>query len=334
MGYYRLLLAMLVLASHIWYRGFDYGQSAVVCFFIISGFVMTKLLDAHYSDIKQTTLFYVDRAARIFPQYFFYCIATLALITITKIDNDWTSACTPAMLAGNFSLYMLYDPGSNPIWKCTLIPPAWSLSLEWAFYLVVPFIANSRSKAIFLCVAVYSLATYIKAYLGIIDTDWNGFRHLPGTLFMFLVGVCLARDGVFWKAYGALVWVGAVVLFALLFFRSDLYVLHSNKEILVGIIAGIPALYFCIRSKSGRLEGLAGNLSYGVFLNHYLVILIVQRFMSLDHLHIWMRLLLISSISLPLSYATFTYIERPVMNWRRTLRARKESTNHADAIPT
>jgi peptidoglycan/LPS O-acetylase OafA/YrhL len=331
MGYYRLMLAMLVLASHLYYRGFDYGQSAVVCFFLISGFVMTKLLDSHYGDIKQASLFYVDRAARIFPQYLVYCAATIALISATTVKNDWTSACTPGMLAGNISLLMLYEPGSNPIWKCTLIPASWSLSLEWAFYLMVPFIANSRSKAIFLFAAAFSLHTYIMAYLGIIDTDWNGFRHISGTLFMFLVGVSFAREGTFWKAYRGFIWVGAVGLFGVLLIRNDLAQLRPNMEVLAGLIIGIPALGVAISTPAMRGESLSGNLSYGVFLNHYLIILLFQRFTGWESLSLTWKIVTVAAASLIVSAVTYAAVERPVMEWRRSLRKKREVRIEADS---
>lgn len=331
MGYYRLLLAMLVLASHLYYRGFDYGQSAVVCFFLISGFVMTKLLDSHYSDIKQASLFYVDRAARIFPQYLVYCSATIVLISVTTIKNDWTSACTPSMLVGNISLFMLYDPGNNPIWKCTLIPAAWSLSLEWAFYLLVPFIANSRSKAIFLFAAAYSLNTYIKAYLGIIDTDWNGFRHITGTLFMFLVGVSFARDGIFWRVYRGVIWMGAVALFGVLLLRNDLAQLRPNMEVLAGLILGIPALSVLTSAPALRGEALAGNLSYGVFLNHTFIILVFQRFTQWETLTLHWKIVTVAVASLALAAITYSSVERPVMNWRRSIRKKREIRLAADS---
>jgi peptidoglycan/LPS O-acetylase OafA/YrhL len=334
MGYYRLLLAMAVLVSHLRLLPIDIGQSAVICFLLISGYVMTKLLDTHYRQITETVAFYKDRAARIFPQYLFYCALTLALVHAVSIRNSWSSACTPEMIAGNLGIYMLYDPGISPIYLCTLIPPAWSLSLEWAFYLVVPFIANSRSKAIFAVAAIYSINTYIKAYLGIIDTDSNGYRHLSGTLFMFLVGISFAREGLLFRAYRYAIWTGAVALFVYLFLRPDLRAHRPNTEVLFGLIVGIPALWTAIRSKSSKWESLAGNLSYGVFLNHFLLYLLFVRFAHWNEFST-KRIVVIAALSLLLSYVTYHYLEAPIMKWRRTLRKQREHRLGAnDSAPT
>jgi hypothetical protein len=66
-GYYRLALAVCVLFSHfgLFVGGYDQGQSAVIGFFLLSGYVMTLLLGKHYPKLWQAPGFYVDRLARI-----------------------------------------------------------------------------------------------------------------------------------------------------------------------------------------------------------------------------------------------------------------------------
>ena len=51
MGYYRLILALLVAASHagLTFGRFNPGEIAVVSFFLLSGYVMTALIDRHYA---------------------------------------------------------------------------------------------------------------------------------------------------------------------------------------------------------------------------------------------------------------------------------------------
>jgi hypothetical protein len=63
----RLALAVCVLFSHfgLFVGGYDQGQSAVIGFFLLSGYVMTLLLGKHYPKLWQAPGFYVDRLARI-----------------------------------------------------------------------------------------------------------------------------------------------------------------------------------------------------------------------------------------------------------------------------
>ncbi|NJL07247.1 MAG: hypothetical protein HC900_02535, partial [Methylacidiphilales bacterium] len=72
-----------------------------------------------------------------------------------------------------------------------LLPQAWSLGLEAFFYLVFPWliIFPLRGIAFALSVLVFALAI-----TGILDTELFGYKLLPGTLFMFLIGSHLFDD--------------------------------------------------------------------------------------------------------------------------------------------
>src|SRR4051812_4441983 len=71
LGTLRLVLALLVALSHanVKIGGLNPGVMSVVCFYLISGYVMTGLLRDHYSNVRRIPYFYLDRALRIFPQY-------------------------------------------------------------------------------------------------------------------------------------------------------------------------------------------------------------------------------------------------------------------------
>jgi peptidoglycan/LPS O-acetylase OafA/YrhL len=58
-GFYRLLLAMLVAISHmgVTFMGVNPGAAAVVSFLIISGFVMTSLIERTYNTPERIGLF-------------------------------------------------------------------------------------------------------------------------------------------------------------------------------------------------------------------------------------------------------------------------------------
>src|SRR5689334_1693609 len=80
LGTFRLVLALLVALSHVDVRiaGLNPGVTAVVCFYLISGYVMTGLLRKHYPSREGVSRFYLDRALRIFPQYLVVAGITLA----------------------------------------------------------------------------------------------------------------------------------------------------------------------------------------------------------------------------------------------------------------
>jgi peptidoglycan/LPS O-acetylase OafA/YrhL len=82
MGLLRLFLAMLVVISHTGNTlyGYNIGVVAVISFFILSGYVMSMLIEKYYKQPSLIPTFYLDRITRLFPQYVFYIIfATICI---------------------------------------------------------------------------------------------------------------------------------------------------------------------------------------------------------------------------------------------------------------
>jgi len=107
------------------------GALGVNIFFVISGFLITKLLIAEEEKKGQVSLknFYIRRILRIFPAYYFlliiyYLLQNFKLIQLS--NSSWISALTYSKFL-NHSL----DVYSEHLW---------SLSVEEWFYLFWPFI--------------------------------------------------------------------------------------------------------------------------------------------------------------------------------------------------
>lgn len=86
MGFYRFILAVIVVMFH--FGGFSSlaGRSAVFGFYCISGYLMTLVIDKVYSKMEYGVLaFYVNRALRIYPLYLFYMICTFLAIRLYGI---------------------------------------------------------------------------------------------------------------------------------------------------------------------------------------------------------------------------------------------------------
>ena len=69
----------------------------------------------------------------------------------------------------------------------TLIPPAWSLGAEVQFYLLAPFLLIWPKRL--LLAGLLSLGVYLTALSGFINSDWYGYRLLPGVLMFFLLSL-------------------------------------------------------------------------------------------------------------------------------------------------
>lgn len=336
MGLYRLFLAILVAISHagIGFYGYNPGVVAVISFYILSGYVMSMLIEKYYKNPSAVPTFYLDRAARLFPQFVFYMVLTSVLIYFLKFDSPFINKLTIDKWLLNFLIlplgfYMYWADGA------LVIPQTWSLGLESTFYLVIPWILIYCSKRQIYTLACASFCIFLAAYFGKINSDIFGYRLLLGTLFMFLVGWSFFQNDSDSRKFRIIVFLSAGALLLIAFFNKSLYQLPYNKEVLIGLMIGILAVSFIKNFSFSNFDEFLGNLSYGVFLNHFIIIWLMQKFLAVKVFDIWnITILLISSCVL--AFGSFLYVERPALRWRHAIRngirqRRPNTAVHTDA---
>ena len=325
MGFLRLALAVAVVLSHLSVRFFTFnpGVVAVVSFLMISGYVMTLLIDRHYADLSRIPVFYIDRVYRLFPQFLLYASATVLLVRFGVSPPNFMSACTSAKLAANVAMLPLGYTAQVGLEGCQIMPQAWSLGLEFSFYLVAPWLLLAVRRSALRAIMVGSAIVFIVAVFGLLNTDQWGYRLLPGTLFIFMTGIALTDEERIGKAAPYLVFALACALFAATRVWRPLYALHYNKEVLVGLIVGIPVLAVLKQRRFSAADEFLGNLSYGVFLNHNLVFWLIERYTGRPELNAPLATLGIA-VSVGLAAATHWLVERPVLSLRRRIRYRAE----------
>ncbi|MCP2227466.1 peptidoglycan/LPS O-acetylase OafA/YrhL [Pseudomonas silensiensis] len=316
MGAYRLLLAILVAVSHMGktFAGLNPGVVAVISFLIISGFVMTSLIERNYKAPQKIGLFYMDRALRLYPQFLFYFLASCAVIYCLLPGTPQAAELTLGNIAASLTMVPLgfYMFGlAGPL----ILPPAWSLGLEMCFYLVIPFLLIYKARGV---AFVLSVAVFMTACLGFLNTDMYGYRLLPGVLFMFLCGSYLYKP----QAKGLAIAAGTAVVAALMFAAIEAGLIERrpfNAEVTAGIALGIPAVYVLTKLKFHRVDEFLGDISYGVFLNHFVVMYFLRAFWPVAYdAHIVAAVLI---LSFGLSCVSYYSIERPALKLRHALRA-------------
>ncbi|MDO7899101.1 acyltransferase [Pseudomonas sp. K18] len=315
-GVYRLLLALLVAISHmgVTFMGFNPGVVAVVSFLIISGFVMTSLIERNYNAVGRIGLFYLDRLLRLYPQFLLYFVMSCVVIHFLLPGTPQAQALTLENIATSLPILPLgfYMFG---ITVPEILPPAWSLGLEMCFYLLIPFLILHRRRGIAFAVSV---TVFMVATLGYINTDLYGYRLLPGVLFIFLCGSYLYRA----RAKG--LWMAAIttIIAASMFVAIVIGVIPRrpfNAEVTLGIALGLPAVFLLGRLKYHRLDELLGNISYGVFLNHFVVMYVLRAFWPVAYSNLMITAVLV--LSFALSGVSYYGVERPALKLRHALRA-------------
>ena len=316
LGTIRFLLAIAVALSHADVRiaGLNPGVIAVVCFYLISGYVMTGLIRSHYLAAGRIPNFYLDRGLRILPQYLLICALTLAWYFFGHPQSYFLGhSPTAGDIANNLSVAPLNYYMFNGSDQFTLIPPAWSLGAEVQFYLLIPLLLlwRLRTAAMVLALGVFAAAAW-----GMINSEVYGYRLLPGVLTFFLLGSLLfdLRAG---QRARVLV-IGAVLGaagFAFVLAQAGHLGLPYNRETLIGLVIGLPLIYAFARLPQHGLDNRLGDLSYGVFLNHFLIQWTVT---GVPKTAAGWALYL--ALVVGLSAVTQWLVERPVLAWKKRLR--------------
>jgi peptidoglycan/LPS O-acetylase OafA/YrhL len=145
-GTFRFSLAMIVVLSHLWLPQYI-GHYAVFGFYVLSGYLITFVMNERYGYTASGFLrFSINRAIRIYPGYLAAAGLSLALIgLIGPVPSAFLNEAmrvpdAPASWLPNIALLGLTSES-----PARLVPPAWALAIELAFYSFIA-LGLGRSK--------------------------------------------------------------------------------------------------------------------------------------------------------------------------------------------
>jgi len=304
MGFMRLMLAITVLIFHAGFGG-QGGPIAVYGFYVISGYLITRVYLEQYIYMSNGWLFFlINRILRIMPLFFISSfLAYLGILLASQIYNlDIKSIPVNGINYITSPIFSLSDFYSgllpNPILKFYERPQLvvffgwlsqfWTISIEFAFYAIAPLLLLARKnygpKATCILLLI-SFSTYfyysnlpnaidIGLYFDIV------YRNALPTIFFFVIGMmfydlknyCAIRIKPFDSA------VLTLLLFILVLAGSKY--LHSGLapvndfimwQIIV-VLGVIPPIFILERRTKyffllKKFDSFCGNISYGVYLN-------------------------------------------------------------------
>jgi peptidoglycan/LPS O-acetylase OafA/YrhL len=217
---------------------------AVNVFVIVSGFVVTHLI----MSANEPYLVYIGRrAARLwpayllglavlvlFPQIYRFAYAELPWGMFLDYDRVRLAAVAPHY-GTHLGLHLLLLHGAVPsevlaYADSSILSPAWSLSLEWQFYLIAPFwvaaCRRSRTWAIATSAIVIALVIAFRAQDVL---HWRFPAFLPLSAHFFLLGIFsrLALDHIR-LSRSALFYLGMAFAVSVLLALSCDYALNFN----------------------------------------------------------------------------------------------------------
>lgn len=349
MGFLRLWLAIAVVLEHTspWkgILGLPLnGNIAVSAFYVISGFYIQLLISEKYvGQPNWIRNFYASRALRIFPLYYIFLIISLPMafqinevliktiatgnigtIFFVLFENvfifgqDIGRFLTVDLPSGELKTHFFPIPDPTPASSLPIIGQAWSLAVEFGFYLLAPLLLTRKTLAVVaiaLCAVMVRLAVAHALGDGHYSRWWNQF--LPSEIATFLLGSLGYR---YYSKYLANVTPvkPAVIFIAAIFFYSIAYrSLENHWEagvyavFLLLIALAVPYLFAATRRN--RLDRFVGELSYPVYLGH---IFLINYALSHGFVPVkWFALAILVGVIL-LSIPLVKFIEEPIAKFR------------------
>jgi peptidoglycan/LPS O-acetylase OafA/YrhL len=353
LAHLRGAAALLVLLFHVFHSFFGHwqpqpgfsglgwlveGHTGVTLFFVLSGYLFMSIAQQQHGTLHYGA-FLRNRVLRVAPLFLLFYLVAIS------IGRD---AFRPMDI-----LYVVFSNiGQAPTSNQFITGAAWTVGLEFTFYLVFPFIARFALQ--------HGLGYLPRLVLLLLLLKWGAYTvsdrsthmiysTLLGRLDQFLVGMLAAQWVAAWQARqasrttlsGAWLVAAGVALWAALEAQSlhASYFLSAPKQMAwvlwptleAALWAAVLVAYTHWRGGLGRWADAflarAGEISYSIYLWHALVIHalllaigpLLAQWLQWAPWHVWAVLITLATLSGTWVLATLSYrvIERPFASLRR-----------------
>lgn len=312
----RFIAAMLVVLHHgetirkknelvnfQWLGLFQNGGNAVTFFFVLSGFLITYLLlrENNKRDRISIRNFYLKRVLRIWPLYFLLVVVGTIILPLA-IKSIGATYEMPYTLSQTWYYFVFFVPGLVTFYFGTgLLDPLWSIGVEEVFYLIwAPLFQWFRRnilalligvlivKIILLCLSIWLISD--KLFVYIVQT-WQFEAMAIGGLGAYIVfnfGARIPASFIYARSMQFLVY--AIFLSYIIFhsnvhhpiwdtiFKTPIVSPLFINLLFLYLIIGIALVPHHLFKMNNRVLDFLGEISYGIYMYHMLVIFTLMQF--------------------------------------------------------
>ena len=183
-GILRLTLAFIVVLFHYFPTGPMPGRIAVFCFYFISGYLVTRIVNERYTGAGGLGRFAVNRFLRLYPTYL--CVLAFSLLVMRLLTlggaggileaNDMALPATAGAWLRQFTIVGLTQWGGN-LYPARLVPVGFSLAIELVHYVLIALLLGRSARATgiwwLVGVAIAARMIVLNDFVGAFLTYWG-----------------------------------------------------------------------------------------------------------------------------------------------------------------
>jgi len=315
----RAVAVLAVVAYHAWPRALGGGFVGVDVFFVISGFLITRILLA--PDFSFAS-FYARRVRRIFPALLIVLAATAAIGATFLPPDNLRNLLVHTIGGGLFvaNIVSYHDVGYfNGVAELKPLVHLWSLGVEEQFYLLWPVLVwlAVRKKVLAPAITIVAVAS-LALFLWWSERDPRAAFYLsPARFWELLAGAMLVRTAVPER------WRGAAAATGLALIAASAVLLSAETE-LPGMLMLVPVAGACLvvaspgAHRAGRLLAsraavAIGLISYPLYLWHWPLLSLLRNF---DRAPSTAAICATVALAFVLAALTWRTVERPLVALR------------------
>jgi peptidoglycan/LPS O-acetylase OafA/YrhL len=335
---FRGMAAILILLFHSMLPWFKALWIGVPLFFVLSGFLITRILLQNKTEGNYFKAFYIKRALRIFPIY--YLAILISIFWGLLVNADLSQLPLFLIYVQNFSI----SQDIQPDYCYGLMNHTWSLSVEELFYFVWPFIVLISNKKLLIWMTVFISAASIVYKAALITffytthTDQLWMLSLAGNIDGLMVGALLGilslnPESFINKKFPCKSFLFSALIFASCFGANYFIYLDEKTgsifKVLLSVSTIVTAFYlmaWLISNSDNRFLILfnlkflrfTGKISYGIYLYHALVFGILDAIVFHYKINFNEIALFIIKVVLTYFIAIFSWrlIEKPILRFK------------------
>ncbi|MBL7768554.1 MAG: acyltransferase [Flavipsychrobacter sp.] len=269
------------------------GQTGVSLFFVLSGFLISRILLNTKNDDSYFVNFYVRRSLRIFPLYFFFLV--LFYFILPPLENK---AIPPFSQQVYFWTY-LQNLALTFNWNFAGPGHFWSLAVEEHFYLFWPFVIyflnqHQIKRAVLIMIILACITRFV-----LLQNNLEVFYFTFSRMDELSVGALLAileREGklIAANAYKLLIsFIAVFIPTVIIWIVSSGMAIDAIQIIkfvllsfaffsIIGFVISVKENHWLKNALKNIFLSYTGKISYGLYVYHPVCFYFIQTYFPID----------------------------------------------------